>query len=73
MAPRVIRPAEKIRISCTIMNKYWENIMVKALIFTDEQEIVSGVQEFLPNVPNIIAMVVSEIKMFLEIYFLKTV
>ena len=47
--------------------------MVKALIFTDEQEIVSGVQEFLPNVPNIIAMVVSEIKMFLEIYFLKTV
>ena len=36
--------------------------MVKALIFTDEQEIVSGVQEFLPNVPNTIAMVVSRTK-----------
>jgi hypothetical protein len=47
--------------------------MVKALIFTDEQEIVSGVQEFLPNVPNIIAMVVSCTKMNIEIYFLKTV
>jgi hypothetical protein len=40
------------------MNKLWSNIMVKALIFTDEQEIVSGTQEFLPNVPNTIAMVV---------------
>lgn len=56
VAPRVVRPAEKVRISCTIMNKHWANLMVKALIFTDEQEIVSGIQEFLPNVPNTIAM-----------------
>jgi hypothetical protein len=54
--PRVVRPAEKIRISCTIMNKLWTNLMVKALIFTDEQEIASGVQEFLPNVPNTIPL-----------------
>lgn len=33
--------------------------MVKALIFTDEQEIVAGKQEFLPGVPNTIAMMVS--------------
>ena len=58
MAPRVVRPAEKVRVSCTIMNKLWTNLMVKALIFTDEQEIASGVQEFLPNVPNTIALVI---------------
>jgi CD109 antigen len=57
VAPRVVRPAEKIRISCTIMNKRWNNLIVKALIFTDEQEIVSGFQEFIPNVPNTIAMI----------------
>ena len=56
IAPKVVRPAERIRISCTIMNKHWKNLMVKALIFTDEQEVVSGIQEFLPNVPNSIAM-----------------
>ena len=46
--------------------------MVKALIFTDEQEIVSGVQEFLPNVPNTIAMVVRKTKWENEtIFYLK--
>lgn len=40
------------------MNKYWTNLMVKALIFTDEQEIASGVQEFLPMVPNTIALTI---------------
>ena len=40
------------------MNKYWDKIMVKALIFTDEQEIASGVQEFLTRVQNTIAIVV---------------
>ena len=58
VAPRVVRPAEKIRISCTIFNKRWQNLMVKALIFTNEQEIISGIQEFLPNVQNTIAMTV---------------
>ena len=38
------------------MNKYWNKIMVKALIFTDEQEIASGVQELIVNVPNTIAI-----------------
>jgi hypothetical protein len=42
-----------------IMNKLWSNLLVKALIFTDEQEIVAGKQEFLPGVPNTIAMMVS--------------
>jgi UDP-glucose 4-epimerase len=58
VAPRVIRPAEKIKISCSIMNKYWNNIMVKALVFTDDQEIASGYQEFLTNVPNTIAITI---------------
>ena len=57
VAPRVVRPAEKVRISCTILNKHWDNLIVKALIYTDEQEIVSGRQEFLANVPNTIAMI----------------
>lgn len=57
VAPGVVRPAEKVRISCTIMNKHWHQLIVKALIFTDEQEIVSGYQEFIPNVPNTIAMI----------------
>ena len=59
MAPGVVRPTEKIKISCTIMNKEWNNLIVKALIFTDEQEIASGVQEFLVNVPDTIAMLVN--------------
>ena len=40
------------------MNKYWDKIMVKALIFTEEQEIASGVQEFLIKVTNTIAIIV---------------
>jgi hypothetical protein len=40
------------------MNKYWNNIMVKALVFTDDQEIASGYQEFLTNVPNTIAITI---------------
>jgi len=40
------------------MNKYWDKIMVKALIFTQEQEIASGVQEFLTKVTNTIAIMV---------------
>ncbi len=56
VAPRVVRPAEKIQISCSIMNKLWDNILVKALIYTNEQEITSGVQEFITNQPGNIAM-----------------
>jgi hypothetical protein len=33
--------------------------MVKALIYTEEEEVATGVQEFLYNVPNIIAMTVN--------------
>jgi hypothetical protein len=58
VAPRVIRPAEKIRISVNIMNKQWKNVIVKALIFTNEQEIVSGSEECIPNVQNTIGMIV---------------
>ena len=47
------------------MNKYWDKIMVKALIFTEEQEIASGVQEFLTKVTNTIAIVVI-IKIFFK-------
>jgi hypothetical protein len=40
------------------MNKEWNNIIVKALIYTDEHEITSGVQDFQTNMPNTIAMLV---------------
>ena len=59
IAPRVIRPAEKIKISCSILNKEWSNIMVKAYIITDDQEITSGFQELIPNVPDTIALKVN--------------
>lgn len=55
VAPRVIRPAEKVQISVSIKNKLWDHIMVKALIYTSEQEIASGVQELTSNQPNNIA------------------
>lgn len=61
IAPRVIRPAEKIKISCSILNKQWYNIMVKAYIITDDQEIASGFQELIPNVPNTIALKVKNL------------
>ncbi len=56
VAPRVVRPSEKVRISCTIFNKLWQNLVVKALIFTNEHEVVSGTQELMPNVPATISM-----------------
>lgn len=58
VAPGVVRPRDKVRISCTIMNNEWHNLFVKALIFTDEQEIASGYDEFIPNVSNTIALTI---------------
>lgn len=43
------------------MNKKWSGIVVKALIFTNEQEIASARQEFIPNVPNIIPLKVGNL------------
>lgn len=59
VAPRVIRPADKIRIFCTIINKHWQNTKVRALIYTDEQEISASEQILLPNIPSTLGMVVS--------------
>jgi hypothetical protein len=56
VAPRVIRPAEKLRITATVMRKEWTSLMIKALIFTDEQEIASSTEQFLPYVQNTIVM-----------------
>ena len=53
------------------MNKYWNNMIVKALIVTDEQEIVSGYQEMLINVPNTIALIVNIIKLILKLKIYK--
>ena len=52
----MIRPAAKLIISCTIINKEWNDTIVKASIYTEEQEIVSGSQEFQPNIPNTISI-----------------
>jgi hypothetical protein len=67
VAPAVVRPAEKIKISVNIFNKQWNDVIVKALVFTDEQEVVSGFQECSANIQNDIAMIVSlllNIKLF---------
>ncbi len=45
----------KVQVSVSIQNRLWDHIMVKALIFTDEQEIASGVQELKAGQPNHIA------------------
>lgn len=39
-----------------MFRKEWPLIIIKALIYTDEQEIASGNQEFLPDVQNTIEM-----------------
>ncbi len=59
MAPSVVRPAEKVTISVNIFQKQWKEVIVKALFFTDDQEIISGYQECWPNIQNKIAMIVS--------------
>ena len=56
LAPRVIRPADKVKISCTIFNKIWVNVIVKAIVFTDDDEIASGYQELMPFLQNTITM-----------------
>jgi hypothetical protein len=52
-----IRPSEKIQISCIIFNKLWSNLIVKGLIFTAEQEIASGVEEFVPSIQKTLVMI----------------
>ena len=56
MAPRVIRPSDKLKIVCTIINKKWTDLNVRALIYTKEQEIATGIQQFKPNVPDTIGL-----------------
>ena len=43
------------------MDKTWDKIKVKALIYTNEQEVATGVQEFQSNQPNTISMIVSHL------------
>ena len=61
IAPRVVRPAEKIRINVNIMNKLWTELTVRSLIYTNEQEIVSRSQECTQNMQNTVAMIVRNI------------
>jgi hypothetical protein len=59
VAPAVVRPDEKFHISVNIFNKQWNNTIVKALVFTDEQEISNGYQECSPSFLNTISIKVS--------------
>lgn len=56
LAPRVIRPAQIISISVTILRKTWTSIMVKALIANDQMAVASAEDLFMVNVPHTLKM-----------------
>ena len=53
VAPRVIRPNEKIKISCRIFNKKWTNLTVKALIYNQMEEVASSSYQELSPFDNV--------------------
>lgn len=56
LAPRVIRPAQIISISVTILRKTWSSIMVKALIANDHMAVASAEDLCMVNVPHTLKM-----------------
>ena len=56
LAPRVIRPAQIISISVTILRKTWTSMVVKAMIANDHMAVVSAEDLFMINVPHTLKM-----------------
>ena len=56
IGPRVVRPAQIISVSVTILRKAWGQIAVKALISTDDMAVASAEDIFTVNVPRILKM-----------------
>jgi hypothetical protein len=56
LGPRVVRPAQIVSISVTILNKKWDKIMVKAFISNDDMAVASAEDLFMVNVPRSLEM-----------------
>ncbi|CAF1113861.1 unnamed protein product [Adineta steineri] len=56
LGPRVVRPAQIVSISVTILRKTWNPIMVKALISNDDMAIAAAEDLFTVNVPRTLQM-----------------
>ena len=58
VAPRVVRPAQIVTISVTILRKSWDPIRVKALISDDRKGIASAEDSFMVGVPGTLEMLI---------------
>jgi hypothetical protein len=56
LGPRIVRPAQIVSISITILRKEWNQMMVKALISNDDMAIASAEDLFMVNVPRSLQM-----------------
>ena len=56
LAPRLVRPAQIVSISITILRKEWNPIMVKALIANDDTAIAAAEDLMMVNVPRTLKM-----------------
>jgi hypothetical protein len=56
LGPRIVRPAQIVSISVTILRKEWSQLIVKALIATDDMAIASAEDIFMVNVPRSLEM-----------------
>ena len=56
VGPRVVRPAQIVAISVTILRKAWDPIVVKALISNDDMAVAVAQAPFIVNVPQTLEM-----------------
>jgi hypothetical protein len=56
LGPRVVRPAQIVSISITILRDEWNPIAVKALISNDDMAVAAAEDIFMVNVPRILKM-----------------
>ena len=56
LGPRVIRPAQIVALSVTILRKEWSPLLVKALISNDDVAVASSENSFMVDVPQTLEM-----------------
>ncbi|CAF1533878.1 unnamed protein product [Rotaria magnacalcarata] len=56
LGPRVIRPAQLVALSVTILRDEWNPMMVKALISNDDMDVAAAEDEFFVGVPRTLEM-----------------
>ena len=59
MAPRVFKPSDQLQITCIIINKNWQSIIIKALLYTEFEEVAAGLQMIESGEPNTITLAVT--------------